>query len=222
VGFLDNRHRLHDPATLWTRTSPQHADWASLTRLLPPAMLDAVFAVVRHPVARLASAFQYQRDVEGTVAPETGFSAWLEGLAAPGADPFAYDNHARPQADFMPEDCAVFHLEHGLDAIIPWLDALAGDAAGPRAIAHVRPGRGRAGGPAGAPVRPTPADRALIAHLHAADFARFGYRPEDPAPLRPAPQLGEAFLARRDAERARAARPLRRLARRLARRLERL
>ncbi len=51
--------KWHDGAERWSRPSPQHIDWASLQHLLPEAMLDAVFAVVRHPVARIVSAYHF-------------------------------------------------------------------------------------------------------------------------------------------------------------------
>ena len=127
VGFYDPDMHQTPPARRWSRTSPQHVDWASLQRLLPAELLDEVFTVVRHPVSRIVSAYHFQVEVEKAVAPDTSLSDWLAAQArAFEADPFTIDNHFRPQVDFIPEGgCRVFHLEHGLEAIVPYLDGIA-------------------------------------------------------------------------------------------------
>jgi hypothetical protein len=219
LAFHDNGYLRQPPAARWTRSSPQHVDAASLARLIPPAMFDAVFTVVRHPVARCVSTYHFQREVEGTVPPNLPFSDWLAQLAPNGPDePFAYDNHIRPMTDIVPAEATVFHLEHGLDALVPWFDAVAGDAAGGRAILPENE-RGAHGGAKDARARPTAADIARIAALYAADFARFGYVPDEKLPKTPAPVLPPEMIAARDRELAAARRPLARAMRSLGRRL---
>ena len=69
------------------------------------------------------------------------------------------------------------------------------------------------------PVTPTAQDLALIATLYADDFSRFGYVPDDKAPLVPAPELSPEFLAQNAAARVRASRPLHQMATRIRRKV---
>jgi hypothetical protein len=115
----------------------------------------------------------------------------------------------------------VFHLEHGLDPLIPYLDMLAGDAEGPRAMGHTLPGETRAAAPK-PQVRPTPDEVALCVEIYAADFARFGYVPDRTAPLAPPPELDPEAVAGAARARAFAARPWHQFARRLHRRVGRM
>ena len=134
IAFHDNFHTRHDPRTLWSKTSPQHIDRGSLARLFPDGFFDAAFTIVRHPVARLVSAYHFQLEVEKSVPLTTGFSEWLEDLAELRSEnPFAFDNHVRPMTEIVPDGATVFHMEHGLDALVPWFDALTGAASAPRA-----------------------------------------------------------------------------------------
>lgn len=200
LAFEDRQHLAQPETHRWTATSPQHVDVASLNRLFPEGFFDAAFTIVRHPVARLVSAYHFQLEVERTIAPETGFSAWLDHIAqARETTPFAYDNHIRPMTELVPDGAQVFHLEHGLDALVPWLDMITGDNVGPRAVGRSNE-RGAHGGGGGARVVPTPEDLARIEALHGADLTRFGYEIDSRAPLSPAPVLSPKAIAARDAE----------------------
>ena len=222
LGFHDNAYTSRPEPQRWTRSSPQHVDAATLERLLPPGLFDAMFAVVRHPVQRVTSIYHFQAEVEGSIPPGTSFSDWLASLQpnAPEA-PFAYDNHIRPMTQIVPEAATVFHLEHGLDAVIGWFDHIAGDAKGPRAILP----ENRQGEYQKAPVarvKPSPEDLSHIAELYAEDFSRFGYDLASPKPKAAAPVLSAAFLAERDRALAAAQSPLARLRRKISRRMARL
>lgn len=222
VAFLDNRYTARAEASRWTRTSPQHVDALTLDRYVPLGMFDAAFAVVRHPVPRLVSTFHFQKEVERLLPPDMGFSLWLAGVEERlGGEPFHLDNHLLPMSRLVPEGAAVFHLEHGLDPVVAWLDLVAGEASGPRAVLpenrrgdHVRVAEARA--------EPTAVDLGRIARLYAEDFARFGYAPGSPRPLAPPPTVDPAFAAARDRDLAAAVRPLARLRRKLRRRVDRL
>ena len=220
VGFYDPNMHQTPPARRWSRTSPQHVDWASLQKLLPAELLDEVFAVVRHPVSRIVSAYHFQVEVEKAAAPDTSFSDWLAAQArAFEADPFSIDNHFRPQVDFIPEGaCRVFHLEHGLEAIIPYLDGIVGNEDGPRFMRHHNKRDGKRARQA-APVVPSGADLRLIESLYSSDFTRFGYTLEHDLPLGAASEVPEAILAASRAHRRRASTPLNRLASRVRRSL---
>ena len=199
LAFEDRQHTRHAPQSLWSQTSPQHIDTASLGRLFPPGFFDASFTIVRHPVARLFSAYRFQIEVEALVPPETRFGDWLQAIAARrAAEPFLYDNHVRPMTEIVPEGATVFHMEHGLDALVPWFDALTGEATGPRALPKINE-QGAYAKAKAAQDAPTEADVAEVAVLYAADFERFGYEPGAKMPKAPAPSLSPEVLAARDA-----------------------
>lgn len=183
VAMQDERFQRRPARERWTRSSPQHVDRRSLGVLFPEGFFDAVFTIVRHPVSRITSVYSFQREVERTIPEELGFSDWLDGLAETMAsEPFAFDNHARPMDDIVPEGARVFRLEDGLDGLVGWLDEVSGSSDGPRAIAPANRRSDRRG--AGEPVRPSGGDLALIEEIYGRDFVRFGYEVE--APARPA------------------------------------
>ncbi len=159
--------RVADPPN-----SPQHLVWADAETVLPRRP-DAVFALVRDPVARMASEHRWQRQrrrgtVLGKALAHLPFSLWLRVMLAVAVrNAHAFDNHLRPQSDFVPRDAQVFRLEDGLRQAIDWLAELTGDRVSlsqvPKAIATGR------STPVGR------AARARIAQAFAVDYARFGY-----------------------------------------------
>lgn len=187
-GFLDQPE-----ADRWSRTSPQHVDAATLARLFPPGFFAATFAVVRHPVARMRSEYQYDLALRGIPAPDLPFAVWLEqSLNLVTGAPFLRDNHLRPQIAFVPQDgCRLFRLEEGLEAIIPWLDEQTHSRAGPRKIPVAGP-RGARGH-----VDVSPADIDRIAEHFRVDFEAFGYDPHDPAALLPMRTVRSGLDSRR-------------------------
>lgn len=225
LAFYDTRHHDGPEAARWTKSSPQHVDAAALETLIPLSFFSAMFTFVRHPVSRVVSSYHFQAEVEQLIDPETSFSDWLRGLAAgDAATPFAFDNHIRPMSDIVPEGATVFHMEHGMDQMIPWLDGLAGRADGPRAIPrdNIRGQYAKDGAGGGRAVTPSPEDLALIEQIYAQDFERFGYRPDEKAPLTPPPQIDAAFLAARDRALAKANGPVARAKRKLRNKLQKL
>ena len=189
LALLDRSHYARE-GTPWSASSPQHAEAEVLARLVPREWIALSFAVVRHPAARLASVFAYQRDWEERILEETPFLDWLEGLD-PRAEPPRYDNHARPMTDLVPRASVVFRLERGMRPVLDWIDALArerGSLAGMgRAndrAAYLERRAKREAEAERAPSEPPPApkvgpeERDLIAALYAEDFERFGYDPE--------------------------------------------
>ena len=216
LAFYNTAFHNAPPARRWTRSSPQHVDAATFETLVPMSYFSAAFAFVRHPVSRLVSCYHFQAEVEELIAGQS-FSDWLKRLADRDPDdPFAFDNHVRPMAEIVPDGATIFHIEYGADQLIPWLDGIAGRADGPRAIPpeNIRGQYAKTSTPV---TEPTEADLALIAELYAMDFARFGYAPENKAPLAPKPRIDADFLADRDRALRAAARPLNQLKRKLRR-----
>ncbi|MFZ1727056.1 MAG: sulfotransferase family 2 domain-containing protein [Albidovulum sp.] len=190
LGFLNTRYLDLPEAQRWTRSSPQHLPIADFHRLIPVDWVASSFAVVRHPVKRLVSAFQYQVEVEGTVAALWSIDEWFDDwLKIAADDPFRYDNHLRPQSEIVPERATIFRLEDGLKPIVAHLDTLAGDSKGARDIAPENV-RKKALSPDAERLKPSPETLARVADYYARDFARFGYpaAPEPSPHSRPAPQ----------------------------------
>ena len=198
---FEDRAYLSVPEThQWTKTSPQHVDTKSLGRMFPAGFFDVTFTIVRHPVSRLISAYHFQQEVEGQIPQGQSFGAWLETVAdLREENPFAFDNHTRPMSDIVPEGAHVFYLEHGLDALVPWLDLATGEKAGPRAI-HKSNARGDHGGSTGQKVTPTADELSIVQELYAEDFTRFGYKVGEKNPAAAKPELTPEAIKERDAE----------------------
>lgn len=200
LAMLERRFNFIPQPERWCQTSPQHIEWKSLQMFLPLELIDAVFTVVRHPIARTESGYHFQIQVEKSVPPETPFSDWLKTqVRMLKENPFALDNHMRPQVDFVPEGAAVFHLEFGLDPMVPYFDELAGNTDGPRMIGHSNK-RKKPKTEAPDWARPSQADIDLLCDLYAEDFERFGYVPGEKKPQVEKPALPQSFLEAREAE----------------------
>lgn len=200
IGFEDNGYMRQRPEQRWNATSPQHIDMTALNRLFPDGFFDHSFAVVRHPIARIISAYHFQLEVERSISETTSFLDWLRLIQDDAEQrPYQYDNHVRPMSALVPDDAKVFHLEHGLDALIPWLDEITGEVSGPRSFTHKNK-RGAYAKVKQEQVSPGDEELALIEEIYGLDFQRFGYAVGDPAPSAPRPELPEAFIRARDAE----------------------
>ncbi len=178
LGMLDRAH--FDRPRRWTRSSPQHALWKDMERLLPADFLSASFAVVRHPVERLKSVFTWQREWQETIPPNTSFVEFLDIIEKnrPAAKRrYPLDNHASPMTSFVPPDCTVFRLEDGLHAVVEWLDSLAGNTHGPRdiGVSNRTSAQLERKGKTVPKVALTSNDVLRIEQLYADDFRRFGY-----------------------------------------------
>lgn len=220
LAFHENQFESLGAARQWTKSSPQHVDRGTLERLIPLEFFDGMFSIVRHPVPRLISTFHFQQEVEKTIPDNMGFSDWLSQLD-PQNSHFQYDNHILPMNQIVPEGATVFHLEHGLDSMIVWLDQITGNQNGPRAFEEVnRRGAYTKSSPASSQkVDPTPDDLARIAKIYAEDFARFGYDVQERQPEAAAPEITPEFIAARDAEVRRMNGAFSRLKRKIRRRI---
>lgn len=187
------------PESRWSKSSPQHIDVTSLHRLFPKDFFDHTFTFVRHPVGRIISAYHFQVEVERSVSEAVSFIDWLDEIEDRLVEtPFIFDNHIRPMTDIVPEGAQVFYMEHGMDAVIPWLDEVVGEKTGPRALPRVNE-RKKPSKKDAAPIVPDDAILDRIARIYAADFERFGYSIAEKMPAAPAPDLPEDVIAARDA-----------------------
>jgi hypothetical protein len=142
--------------------------------------LDGVFAVVRNPIDRMVSEYNFRMqnllrlaERQGKAAPRLpGLDGFIATAAAKWrADPLALDNHMRPQHEFLLPGCRVFRFESGLQDII----------AAVMRMHRIVPVTGNAM-PHAQRSKPQ-ADRtqlslrtlATINEIYAEDFTRFGY-----------------------------------------------
>ncbi len=152
---------------------PQHLSARDLACVIPPGRIDYCFAVVRHPVDRILSAYRHRATHgprQARLVRAAGFSLWLQAnLRALRQAPGISEGHLRPQVACVPEGAAVFRLEDGLDRPLA-------------AVAHVL-GPGAEAAPLGEvlrgdrtiPAELTADDLRAISDAYAEDFDRFGY-----------------------------------------------
>ena len=178
LAFHDDSFSWVPELERWSRTSPQHINVAALNRMFPEEFFDFSFAVVRHPVSRLVSAYHFQLEVEERITRGTSFGDWLKSLKSQQTNnPYMLDNHTRPMDEIVPENAKVFYLEDGFDNFISWLDQITGNTDGPRVMASVNE-RGANGISKSQKIVPTQQEINLISKIYARDFVRFGYTPE--------------------------------------------
>ena len=103
----------------WYKSSPQHMTAVDFTSLFSSDFVDLSFAVIRDPVERFLSAFNFNRRRIGHLVSMDRFLSKLERRT----DFFSYrlDNHFVPASQFVPDDAEIFHLEEGLDQVTEWL-----------------------------------------------------------------------------------------------------
>jgi hypothetical protein len=101
----------------YLRCTPQHLRLRDINEILKPVFFDYQFALVRDPYARLESEFRMHNSWarQGFFGGGPSFSLWLEeNLERQKRDPFHFDNHLRPQWEFIGSDVEIFRMEDGL------------------------------------------------------------------------------------------------------------
>ncbi|WP_084101358.1 sulfotransferase family 2 domain-containing protein [Demequina sp. NBRC 110051] len=157
------------------RCSPQHQHGALLEATLHLDRFDAIFSFVRDPLQRLLSEFVWrartgdQPDLTGAAVEQ-----WVsENLARTATNPYWFDNHLRPQHEFLVAGGHVLRFEDGLGAGLSRLAALT-DLDIPKDVPHRLRGTAVSGFST-ADVEVTDATRALVAEHYWADYRRLGY-----------------------------------------------
>lgn len=95
---------------------PQHLHAEPLEQLFRLERFDLIFTVVREPVARLRSEYVWRhRKKEQVDLGARAVSAWFaSSVKRFRANPYLYDNHLRPQHEFLLPGSEVIRLEDGL------------------------------------------------------------------------------------------------------------
>ncbi|WP_165775194.1 sulfotransferase family 2 domain-containing protein [Mameliella alba] len=124
VSFLDVEY-YNLGRDRWSVTSPQHISRRYLDRYFHDGFFDYGFTVLRDPVERFVSAFNFKR---GSIGWFVGFDRFLSSLeravARNGCFPQGlHDNHFLPANELVPEGAEVFYLRDGLLAVFRALEA---------------------------------------------------------------------------------------------------
>lgn len=103
------------------KCTPQHFTYKLITQLVGSSYFDYIFTIVRNPYQRMLSEYRMHavRAEKEFFHRAPAFSLWLEtALRTYQANPFAYDNHLRPQWEFVTEDVKIFRFEDGILQIL--------------------------------------------------------------------------------------------------------
>lgn len=94
------------------KTTFQHLNNDIYRAVIPSNFYDYAFAITRHPIPRLVSEYYYR--IKRGDTPKS-FDHWVnKALDSHAKNPYALDNHVRPQVDFVDPDIETFRIEDGL------------------------------------------------------------------------------------------------------------
>ena len=159
-------------ALMWC--GPQHLHGEPLQQLFRVERFDLVFTVVRDPVARFRSEYVWRHRKKDEV--DLGGRAvqqWFERVQKRYAkNPYLFDNHVRPQHEFLVPGTTVVRLEDGLSAAMRRLSREhdLGLEGGPEQFKDSSTGPRRS-----ADVEITRGTRRMIRRFYRGDFREFGY-----------------------------------------------
>ena len=96
----------------YRRCSPQHMHAEPILSILRPERFNYVFMTVRDPIQRLLSEFRMRSRLNKDTV---GLPAWFDWtMKRYLEDGYVWDNHIRPQMEFLLPNCEVFRQEDGL------------------------------------------------------------------------------------------------------------
>ena len=155
------------------RCSPQHLHGALLSELIDLRRVDLTFMVVRDPIARFRSEYA-MRQKDPSRTDEASVDAWAARvLGRRSSNPYALDNHLRPQHEFLLPDTEVYRLEDGLQAMVDDLEKRFG--LGLTAELDHRLKSSERHGIASRDVEISRALEKTLRELYAEDFRQFGF-----------------------------------------------
>ena len=100
----------------YLKAGPQHYHAEIIKNIFDVTKFDKIFTIVRNPFSRLKSEYYWQlhNEVFSNISPEDWFNYILEKYYK---NKFIYDNHIRPQNEFIFEQVNIFKLEDGLKKV---------------------------------------------------------------------------------------------------------
>ena len=160
-------------------TNPEHFTKKDIASCMNIDALDYSFAFVRDPMERLMSEYRYQRGVSRS--SRLSFSSWTHlMLESARHEPRIYQNHLRPQVDFIPDNADVFRLEQGFDRVIRKLDDVLGTTGPKEGVPFFNASRS-------VTIAASQQDAELAGQFYAEDYERFGYTRPSPSQFKSDP-----------------------------------
>lgn len=163
-------HSVGNPVAM--HCTPQHLRMSDIRSLFSEGFFDDVVMTVRNPFTRIES--EYRMHVilgkEGFWGSCPAFSLWLENTLGEAArNPFLFDNHLRPQWEFLGDEVEVLRYEDGLDAAVGRIAAMLGTEA-PESLDQIY-----ATAASGITVKWDAVDVLRVQDFYRRDFEVFGY-----------------------------------------------
>ena len=115
LGFYDWHYFINPPKIPYSISSPQHIDGESLKRIFPNNFFDHRFALVRHPLRRLESAFLFNKYKLGRIDKGVYLNDFIANYLPKIAITHGlFDNHFLPQVRFFDtsSEYHIFKLEN--------------------------------------------------------------------------------------------------------------
>jgi hypothetical protein len=104
------------------KSSPQHFNSKLINEIFNIEEFNKIVTIVRNPFDRLKSEFYWQLKqnliLNKNIKPEEWFNQILLNYEK---NPYIYDNHIRPQNEFLIDKAKIFKLEEGLNKVCEYI-----------------------------------------------------------------------------------------------------
>jgi hypothetical protein len=156
------------------KCTPQHMHAEMLQTILKPENFDLIFMMVREPEARFKSEYLW-RNRKGTPAIDArSVTAWGDkAFKRYTSDPFMFDNHLRPQAEFKLPGSTVYRFEDGMQSVVDALNSQHGLGLSSE-IPRIREGH-QVTGFSSRDVEVSPEMARAVKQFYSEDYRSFGY-----------------------------------------------
>lgn len=120
-GRLDYINNIKFPSS---KNTMQHMDGDQLRSLFDLRDFDFIFTVIRDPLSRIKSEFRWQLHKPWA---HNGFDKWYSHVQdVYKKNNSAFDNHLKPQWNFLVENIKIFRFENGMRQIVEDIEDLLG------------------------------------------------------------------------------------------------
>jgi hypothetical protein len=161
----------------YLKATPQHFHADLLEALFRWEEINLAFAICRHPFDRMKSEYYWQ--LNKALAPDSRPREWLDAVLKQYAqDPYVYENHLRPQVEFVPahRELLTFRLEEdGVRKALTRVNALAPASRFQQWAARTFPARLHRSKPSPEAEADFKGLRREIEDFYSQDMAHFGY-----------------------------------------------
>lgn len=152
---------------------PQHWQASLLQEILAVNRFDLMFLMTRDPINRFRSEYAMRHRVN-PLTDSASVDEWADrAFARYAKNPYALDNHLRPQHEFHLPGSVVYRLEDGIDAMVADLNDRFGLGLTTE-IPHALDSTTRGQVPSST-VQISPGLEGRLKSFYAEDFSRYGY-----------------------------------------------